>query len=212
LSMTKIIFISDTHNFHLQLVIPPGDILIHGGDFTGRGTVGEVKAFAEWFSALPHRHKVVIAGNHDFACEIDPSHVRRLFRNVTYLQDELCTCDGITIYGSPWQPWFYDWAFNLGRGPDIAEKWELIPEGADILVTHGPPMGILDKVHGGEHAGCEDLLDRIMKVKPRFHVFGHIHEAYGVEQKFGTTFINGSICTRSYQPTNRPVEFTFPSR
>jgi Icc-related predicted phosphoesterase len=98
-----------------------------------------------------------------------------------------------------------DWAFNLQRGPALREKWALIPEGTDVLITHGPPFGILDWTARGERVGCEDLLEAVRRVKPRLHVFGHIHEGYGEHEQDGTRFVNASICTEAYQPTNAPI-------
>ena len=204
--MTKIIFISDTHNLHAQVPVPDGEILIHAGDFTKHGTREEVEEFARWFSGLPHKHKIVIAGNHDFMCEAEPELTRIIFKDVLYLLDEEVVCDGIRIYGSPWQPWFHDWAFNLQRGSEIAQKWALIPSGTDILVTHGPPHGIRDEVIGGELVGCQDLLMRVQEVKPRFHLFGHIHEGYGVTELEGILYANGSTCDVRYRAVNKAME------
>ena len=109
------------------------------------------------------------------------------------------------MWGSPWQPWFYDWAFNLQRGPEIRAKWDRIPAGVDVLVTHGPPAGILDRVVDGRSVGCADLLDAVRRVRPLLHVFGHIHEAYGEVERDGTRFVNASTCTVRYAPVNAPV-------
>ena len=117
---------------------------------------------------------------------------------------------GIKIYGSPWQPWFYDWAFNLARGSEIKEKWDAIPTDTNILVTHGPPHGILDQTSSGEHAGCEELLKTVRgRVRPRYHVFGHIHEAYGTERdpNYNIVYVNASTCNLRYAPVHAPIVF-----
>lgn len=209
----RIVAISDTHNHHRQVTVPDGDVLVHAGDITGRGSLDELERFCDWWHALPHCHKVIIAGNHDFCFERDGErHRARDFLDGShYLKDEPLTLDGMRFYGSPWQPWFFDWAFNLRRGPALAERWARIPMDTDILVTHGPPMTILDETHSGDHVGCEDLLRRVREISPRLHIFGHIHEAYGVLKRGDTIFANASICTLEYKPTNAPIVFDLPS-
>lgn len=161
----RLVIVSDTHEQHAGVVVPDGDVFIHAGDFTYNGDLKAIAAFGGWLAALPHRHKLVIAGNHDFAFEHVPAPARKALgsdkNGVRYLQDSGVTIDGVSFWGSPWQPWFMDWAFNLPRGPKIAAEWAKIPEQTDVLITHGPPMGILDYVPRGEHVGCADLLARI---------------------------------------------------
>jgi predicted phosphohydrolase len=201
----RIVCLSDTHNRHDRIEVPEGDLLLHAGDATARGTEPEVEAFLDWLAAQPHRHKVLVAGNHDFLFEREPAKVRALVRDAVYLEDEGVTIDGIRIWGSPWQPWFHDWAFNLHRGAPLRAKWDRIPPGTDVLVTHGPPFGVLDRTDADEQVGCADLLDVIGRIRPRLHLFGHIHEGYGRETRDGTTFVNASICDRAYRPVNPPV-------
>ena len=186
--MKKITFISDTHQKHRFLTkdLIGGDIIIHAGDIMTSGYYEtEVKYFCEWFSKLDnYEHKIFIAGNHDRLAEDNPNLFNRIvheYPNITYLQDSEVVIDGIKIYGSPWQPEFYSWAFNLPRkGPGLMSKWQAIPEDTDILVTHGPPNKILDYVaQSVYHAGCEELLLRVMEVKPKVNVFGHIHQCHG---------------------------------
>lgn len=201
----KIVCISDTHNKHKQIEVPEGDILIHAGDLSSRGRLEAIEAFNEYLGILPHTHKVIIAGNHDFGFEREPEAARELITNAVYLEDEEVTVEGVRIYGSPWQPWFHNWAFNLRRGEEIRRKWEMIPEGIDILVTHGPPLGHGDQVFHGERVGCHDLLKAIEQIKPRYHVFGHIHEGYGITSNGDTTFVNASVCNLQYQPIQDPI-------
>ena len=103
---------------------------------------------------------------------------------------------------SPDQLPFYDWAFNLPRGKALAKVWAKIPDDTDVLITHGPPYGILDKTERGEHCGCQDLLERIKVIQLKLHIFGHIHEGYGMFQDESTTFVNGSVCDADYNPRN----------
>ncbi|MBC7410804.1 MAG: metallophosphoesterase, partial [Arcicella sp.] len=118
--------------------------------FLQGGRIEEIEMFNEWMGSLPHRHKVVIAGNHDFFFEKYPKEAKRLITNATYLNDSGILIEGLHIWGSPIQPWFYDWAFNRKRGKDIRKHWDLIPTNTDILITHGPPFGILDATERGE--------------------------------------------------------------
>ena len=201
----KIITISDTHGLHWHLNIPGGDVLIHAGDITDRGIMQEVEDFNTFLGTLPHPHKIVIAGNHDFCVQDYRMDCENILTNCVYLQDQEVIIDGVKFYGSPWQPWFYDWAFNLRRGPEIRAKWEIIPEETDVLITHGPPYGIKDLTLRNEHAGCQDLLEIVEKIKPAFHVFGHIHEGYGTTSNGTTKFINASMCDQKYQAVNPPI-------
>ncbi|MCB9832584.1 MAG: metallophosphatase domain-containing protein [Planctomycetes bacterium] len=203
--MTRIVCISDTHGHLDALSVPEGDVLIHAGDFCGRGDEGEIRRFLDRFRALSHRDKVLIAGNHDELFEAEPERARDLVTGIHYLQDSGAEIAGLRFWGSPWQPAFFDWAFNLPRGPALAAKWALIPSGTDVLVTHGPPAGILDRVHDGSHAGCADLLAAIARVRPRLHVFGHIHEDPGLLERAGTIHVNASSCDRRYRPLQAPI-------
>ena len=200
----RIVCISDTHARHRSITMPPGDILIHAGDLTRLGEEEDVVEFDRWLGTLLYRHKIVIAGNHDFLFERQPERARRLITNAAYLQDEGIEIEGLRLWGSPWQPWFYDWAFNLPRGEALAAKWRLIPARTDILVTHGPPLGIGDRTVRGEQVGCADLLDAVRRLEPRLHVFGHIHEGYGVVRTGRTTFVNACTCDVAYRPLNPP--------
>lgn len=169
-----------------------GDLLIHAGDMTHLGRKGEVEDFADWFGLRPHPEKIVIGGNHDQWIEEHPEQTREILPDATYLQDGSRRVQGLTVWGSPWTPRFFDWSFMLPRGEPLAAKWAQIPEDVDILVTHGPPRGILDETHTGIHAGCDDLRERVFELEPALHVFGHIHEARGRIERGETTFINAS--------------------
>ncbi len=188
-----------------MLTIPEGDVLIHGGDFTSRGSVHDVIDFNTWLGTLAHPTKIVIAGNHDFLFERDPGLARSLLTNATYLEDSGTTVGGLAVWGSPWQPRFFDWAFNLDRGAPLEAKWNLIPAATDVLVTHGPPMEILDRTRRGEPVGCEALARAVLRVKPKLHVFGHIHEGYGELVRDGIRYVNACSCDERERLVNAPV-------
>jgi Icc-related predicted phosphoesterase len=204
--MTRVVCISDTHGMHDRVRVPNGDLLIHAGDFTARGAARDVDSFNSWLGALPHKERIVIAGNHDRIFESDPGLARSLLTNATYLRDsEHVTHSGLKIYGSPWSLPFMDWSFMLPEN-ELAKKWALIPVDTDILVTHGPPSGFGDVVDGWQHVGSETLHETLVfRVLPKVHVFGHIHEGYGQHGKGRTKLVNASICTEDYKPTNAPI-------
>ena len=203
----KIISISDTHGRHNDVDLPNGDMLIHSGDISSKGTEAEIDDFLKWFSSQPHKYKIFIAGNHDFFFERESDDViaSKVPKNVIYLNDSGCVIEGLNIWGSPIQPEFCNWAFNRERGAAIKKYWDLIPENTDILITHGPPYGILDKNIRGKHCGCEELKEQVFKINPKLHVFGHIHEGYGSFEEKGITFINASQLNYRYFLTNEPV-------
>jgi predicted phosphodiesterase len=200
----RLVVLSDTHGYHERIGVPDGDVVVHAGDVSMRGTQAEIEAFVPWFRALPHAHKILVAGNHDWLFERRPAAARSMLEGIVYLEDSGIVLAGRRFYGSPWQPRFFDWAFNLERGAALAAKWDAIPAGTEVLITHGPPGGILDLVRG-RHVGDADLLRRVNEIAPRVHAFGHIHEGYGQLEQGGTTFVNASICSERYEPVNAPV-------
>ena len=205
----KLVCISDTHGLHDELTIPEGDVLIHAGDFSRSGKTKELIEFNAFLLAQPHRHKIVIAGNHDWCFERDRNASEALLSAAVYLQDSSVDIEGVQFYGSPWQPRFFDWAFNLDRGEPLKQVWSRIPQNTDVLITHGPPLGIGDEVKDGYEVGCEDLLNAIERVQPKVHIFGHIHEGYGTYTRAyaqkSTTFINACNLDERYQVVNAPI-------
>lgn len=218
----KIVLISDTHSLHPKMrhKIPQGNVLIHGGDCTNIGKENEVKEFIDWFKNIDGFDiKILIAGNHDFGFEkkeqwfldlIDSEKLKE--HNCVYLEDSeyIIKIDEfpkeVKVYGSPWQPWFYNWAFNLPRnGEELEKKWKNIPNDTDILVTHGPPFGILDYPPTNVNVGCEILRFHVEQIKPKIHVMGHIHHSRGLKEVDGTLFINASVCDERYRPINKPI-------
>ena len=209
--MTRITFISDSHSKHKQLLnhLPGGDLIVHAGDLTSVGFKHEIEDFCKWFEKLKYSNKVFIAGNHDHGFERDHNSAYEIVKKykINYLQDSMIEIDGINIWGSPWQPEFCNWAFNLPRnGWQLAEKWNYIPEDTDILITHGPPFGCLDIVNGRkENIGCELLTERLKIVKPKIHVYGHIHSGYGYKFDGNTHYFNASVLNEKYEYTNKPL-------
>lgn len=211
--MKSIVCISDTHGKHHELTdVPNGDIIIHSGDISSLGRVSEVIRFLDWFGKLPHQYKIFCAGNHDFLFQNQPMYANALVKeygNIIYLENSSVTIDNIKIYGSPITPTFYSWAFMSDRGKDIKKYWDAIPDDTDILITHGPPYGILDKTKMTEdHVGCEELLKKVEEVKPLIHVFGHIHSASGIHKTEHTTFINASVLNDQYHIKYQPTIIT----
>jgi Icc-related predicted phosphoesterase len=197
----RIVAVADTHLFHDELVIPEGDVFIHAGDMCRSGELRELAHAADFIRDLPHARKVVIAGNHDWSFMDQSVRARELFAGLDYLQDARVDIGGVSFWGSPWQPEFNAWAFNLPRGAALAEKWALIPEGIDILVTHGPPLGFGDRSSSSGRDGCRDLLDRVRVVSPKVHLFGHIHEDGGAWQDGSTWFVNCTTWECERAPT-----------
>ena len=212
----KISCISDTHGLHDQMDLdsfPGGDLLIHSGDCTNIGEARDLFGLNFWFKKLKKKYKriILVPGNHDWICQDDIGFVRSVMPNCDILLDDTLVIDGLKIYGSPWSPRFFDWAFNVDRGPKIARKWALIPDDVDVLITHGPPFGIGDLNKPPlpelpEHVGCRDLTQRIANLKNlKLHVYGHVHGGWGKVKVNGVWYINASTCTEKYKPTNLPI-------
>jgi Icc-related predicted phosphoesterase len=216
----KVTLISDTHSKHSLVQLNGGDILIHAGDLTNIGEYEDVYYFIKWLDKQAYKHIIFIAGNHDFFFENQTiAQINKEIKSLSktkikyhYLNDSGTTVKGITFWGSPIQPEFYDWAFNRKRGAEIKKHWKLIPSGTDILITHGPPLEILDKTAGGQHVGCADLLETLKIIKPKLHVFGHIHEGYGYKQTEDTLCINASVLNERYLHTNMPIDIIIDNK
>ena len=197
----RIVAVADTHTFEADLgQLPEGDVLIHAGDLVRAGDLEELAPVAEWLRSQPHPYKIVVAGNHDWCFVREPERARGMLgESVTYLQDSGCTLEGVRVWGSPWQPAFNDWAFNLPRGQALAERWALIPEDTDLLITHGPPAGIGDRGPVPGRLGCDALRARCAVVAPALHVFGHIHTDGGLFRHDATAHLNATTweCERA---------------
>lgn len=208
----RFVCISDTHNQHEDLDLPKGDVLLHAGDISGRGSLSEIRSFLHWFASRDFPYKVFIAGNHDFFFEkYTLEEISTLIpEGVSYLQDSGTQIGDFRIWGTPVTPWFLDWAFNRQPGPDIRRHFDLIPESTDILLSHGPVYRILDRSSRGEYLGSRDLLAKTLEIRPRVQVFGHIHEAYGSWEEEGILFLNASVLDHRYVLRNTPLVFDLP--
>ncbi len=223
----KLVCISDTHMAEPDL--PAGDVLIHAGDLTYHGRPEELNKQLVWLKKQSSKFQkvIIVPGNHDFGFEKDFTLYKNLFEKegITVLNDSGITVNGVNFWGSPITPTFGKWAFN--RDSDvIGVHWDMIPDDTNVLITHGPPKGILDKVprkvkigynqhyqpiygQGFDNVGCPLLLDAI-KARPsiKVHVFGHIHEGYGEHFENDVRFVNPSIMDERYQPVNSPIVIT----
>lgn len=213
----RIVCISDTHNKHKKITIPDGDVLVHAGDMSSVGHPHELSNAAQWMSKLPHKHKFVICGNHEYHVSEDTETMKAFFEpfDIQVVHNEVVEVDGFRFYGEPRTPEFFDWGWMYPRAQGH-KIWKDLPPNLDLLLTHGPPHGFGDYVDnkwnlGGAHVGCghlrEKLIQRHEQGDPiRYLVCGHIHAAYGVyATDFETVVVNASICTEEYEPRNAPV-------
>lgn len=237
----RFVAISDTHGKHASLRLPPGDVLVHTGDFTENGDADQIDSFCKWLSEQPHGRKILIAGNHDLTlhgasyeracrdwgvpvdgCEAERCAAARAriaaVPDLEYLCCSGTEVEGIAIWGAPWVP-VCGGVFTRERGQPLREVWDQIPAAVDVLLTHGPPRGHGDLCvprglgMGRKHAGCTELLEAVtQRVRPAYHVFGHIHEGHGTTTDGTTTFVNASSCTARGQCVQPPIVFDVPVR
>lgn len=205
----KFTVIADTHGLHEQLEdLPSGDVIIHAGDFCHFGGAAHRIHFLSWFAGLNYRYKILIAGNHDFyAAEHPVAFLDELPSGIQYLNDTGTEIEGLKLWGSSVQPDLIGWAFGRARGQQMKFHWDLVPSNTDILITHTPPYGILDKSSNGKVLGCEELLKRSSAIQPKIHVFGHVHGSYGQQKINNTLYINGSNMDSAKGLVNPPVTF-----
>lgn len=214
----KIVAISDTHCRFKKVQIPPCDLLISAGDYSFKGEQHVVRDFHKWLSKQPAKHKISVQGNHEKWVESNFSLAKQTAEEecpgVHFMDEGLVEIEGLKIWCSAITPFFYNWAWNRYSGEEIQKHWDKIPNNVDGIVTHGPCFGIVDSMlqfNGKKcewekvHLGCPQLLKRVLEVKPKFHISGHIHPGYGLEIKEGITFINAALCNDNYQIANEPI-------
>lgn len=219
----KITCIADLHGYKPEL--SGGDLLIITGDLTARDTDKEHLDFIEWI-AYEQKYKnlykkvVYVAGNHDNFLDPKSKRYGKIKTptewNIEYLCDSGTEFEGLKIWGSPWTKTFAGMnphckAFTCETERELAEKWEMIPDDVDILITHGPPDGILDRNFFAQSCGSRSLRRIIGRIQPKLWVFGHIHEGYGETKETSLTgkeyhFVNASHVNEKYQPVNKPIE------
>jgi Icc-related predicted phosphoesterase len=200
----RICCISDTHQLEGELTIPPCEILIHAGDWSFFGKNEKaMDRFLEWFSEQPAQHRLLTCGNHEYPVEADPDKWRRRVRNATLLLNESITVEGIKIFGSPLTP-LYSGAFGMSSEAEREKLYSTIPGDTDILISHSPPRGILDSGQG-----CAALRRAVIRVKPRLHVFGHVHTAYGTQATKHCFFVNAAILDDEGAPSRKPILLNF---
>jgi Icc-related predicted phosphoesterase len=226
----KIVAISDTHTQAARLTIPECDVLIHAGDSTYNGTFFEVREFVEWLKIQPAKRKIVIAGNHELS--FDPTkgrHYNESTRNmlthsgdpsIIYLENDSVEIDGVKFFGSPWTPWFHNWAFNgwdsrnlptIGNCPPLKNIYQLMPADTQVVICHSPCYGVVDSSNYGnsdERLGSIDLLKQVQRTPSvKLVIGGHIHEARGIMEIEGRVHANVSSLDRDYQTIRPPMVF-----
>lgn len=174
------------------------------------GKPEKIEEFGMWLRDSPFIAVVLIAGNHDILFQKKAEKARKLLSKhdkIYYLEDSGCRVEGISFYGTPWQPEFGSgWAFTLDTEQELNKKWQNIPSDVQVLISHGPPAGILDFTVDGKHVGSSSLLaETTQRIKPQLHLFGHIHEGYGKCTLGEVIFVNGSICNSDYLPIHAPI-------
>lgn len=226
----RLVLISDTHSQHDKVVIPECDVLVHAGDYSQVGSPQEIASFYSWLcNQTQAKHKVFIEGNHDM--HADPTITTKKFTNTASYADfqawlptwnkkfedanihrllnSEVVIDGVKFYGSPYTIAFHGWGFNSTLD-ELQENWKSVPEDTDVLITHGPPLGKLDRCMNGHRAGDPWLMQKVIEIKPKIHVFGHIHESsgmhtIGIAGETQTTLFNASMLDESYDLSNQPI-------
>lgn len=218
----KVTTFSDTHQQHDKVKIEPCDLLAFCGDSTNYKELHkneqEFKLFVDWFELQPAKYKVMIAGNHDGSLLKKYNKELLKEKGIIYLEHEYVEIEGRKIFGSPYTPTYGNWSFMISR-EKLGRYWDVLEEGIDLLITHGPPKGILDLSEKFdrtiEFCGDSALMKAVNKVKPKYHSFGHIHNGHGIINYGyriidGTTFINCSIVEDGKflnGPINYPISF-----
>jgi Icc-related predicted phosphoesterase len=208
----RIAMVSDIHGRWSKIKVPEVDVLISCGDYSFRGEERMVRDFHAWMYQQPAKHRISVQGNHEVQVEQNFWYSKQIAEKacpgVHFIDQGDFEIDGIKFYGSAITPWFLDWAWNKRRGEEIQRYWDIIPDDTQVLITHGPPAGILDAIYNVDGSvkdrfGCQDLMNRIGELKDlKLHCFGHIHGSSGEAYFNGVKYINASICDETYYPIN----------
>jgi predicted phosphodiesterase len=208
-----LVVISDTHGKLSEISVPPGDVLIHCGDFCKFGSMEMFEEFCSEFAQYPHQNKLVIAGNHEYMLFGErEERSRKLFgESVTYLRDDGVSIEGLRFFGVAWRSKFsYIEPVREQNSPGRFSEppltvWDTIPAGVDVLITHNPPWKILDATPSGSNIGSRELKDNLSRIKPMVHCFGHVHSSYGHRQIGETLYVNAANVNEDYEPANQPI-------
>lgn len=215
MSNLKIVCISDTHDIYYPQIPSGVDAVIHAGDITLSGSPDETMRFLRWFEGLKIKHKIFIGGNHDRFLEQYGGAFMGDFKSVTYLLDSSYDLEGYKVWGSPYSTTFMNWFF-MKDPEEMEEQWAKIPNDADIVVTHGPARGVLDRVaplRGHDHLGDVALYKTLSQKAPQYHICGHIHGSRGMTSIEGTTFINAAVLDEAYRPWHLdPIVIELPNK
>lgn len=229
----KICMLSDVHEQWHNLVVPECDLLVSAGDYSYLGRQHIVDSFHYWLSMQKAKHIISVQGNHEVWVEMNfqeaRDRVHKIDKRILFVADQEAIVEGKRIWCSSITPAFHNWAWNVPRGKKIRAYWDQIPDDIDMLVTHGPPYGILDQqiphpqpsnvpsnTAKYDHLGCEELIKKVRQFKNlKLHVFGHIHGSSGVYvdqacryNSKPIVFINAAICNEQYTPANPVRECT----
>jgi len=202
--------ISDLHGYYPKL--EGGDLLIVAGDMNRREEWNAYLDLQRWLNEQDYKEIIFIAGNHDTLIQ-DSDVIDDLLYEHIYLKDSCTEFQGLKIWGTPWTSRFeginpHCCAFTGEDDSEISPKFDLIPTDVDILITHSPPFTVRDETVDGRQVGSPSLTAHILsRLRPKLHVFGHIHEAYGIDtyQWTPTKFVNASHVNERYEPVNKPV-------
>lgn len=202
----RLVLISDTHAVHEELGSLSGDVLIHCGDFCDgfHEDEDDLSNIDRWFGQQEFERILCVGGNHDFVAQKRHASGERVFENAIYLEDEAYEFGGIKFYGSPWLPDLEGWAYYLSD-EERREKWKLIPADTDVLITHTPPRGILDRSRSGTPVGCSHLRAALEDLALRIHCFGHVHASHGKWEEFQITFYNAAVVDSAYNVSHGPI-------
>ena len=208
----QLVLISDTHELHREVTVPCADLLLCSGDFTMFSrSLRAIVDFNDWLGELPHKHKILVPGNHETFIQTDASN-RSLLSNAVVLVNEGVEIEGLRIWGSPVTAGFGP-AFGISSPEERRRLYAKIPNDTDILITHGPPFGRLDcDPRSNVHQGDRELFEAVKRVRPKLHLYGHIHAGYGVEEFEQTTFVNAALLGPGGDIDKAPVVLRMTSR